>query len=544
MNDTLLRNANSLLAHGRQREALSFFERYLESNPESAEAWHNRAVAFAQLKRGSDALLSYDRALALRPDSAQTWNARGNILFEERRYAEAPADYGRALALNPDAPYARGYRLLAKLWCCDWSGLDEEWAAISAGLARGKRVIQPFGSLMVSGDPSELANAARIWMAGRHGAPAPLWRGESYRHDRYRIAYLSGDLREHPVAHLMAGVFEQHDRDRFEITAVSFGADDGSEIRGRIARAAEIFIDARGLNDFDIASLLREHEIDIAVDLMGLTADCRGGILKPRPAPVQVNYLGFPGTMSSAHMNYLIADRVVLPENERHHYSEKIVYLPDSYMANDSRRRISESKPGRAEVGLPEGGFVFCSFNNAYKFRPEIFAIWMRLLTAVEASVLWLPEANEAARANLVREAGARGVARDRLVFAPYVESQADHLARLAVADLFLDTLPCNAHSTACDALWAGLPLLTCSGTTFPGRVAASLLHAVGLPELIAKSLQEYEAMALHLARDHAELGLIRAKLARNRKTASLFDTARFTRNLEAAYREMAESIA
>ena len=383
--------------------------------------------------------------------------------------------------------------------------------------------------------------AARIWMAGRHGTPAPLWRGERYGHERIRVAYLSGDFHTHPVSILMAGVFEHHDRDRFETVGVSFGPDEGSDMRTRIARAFDSFVDARNWSDYEIAGFLRERETDVAIDLMGLTADCRSGILAYRPAPVQVNYLGFPGTMAVPYMDYILVDRIVVPEEEHVHFSEKPVYLPDCYMANDSKRRIAPTRPVRADAGLPEAGFVFASFNNSYKFSPEIFDVWMRLLVAVEGSVLWLAEAAAPASANLRREAAARGVAPERLIFAPYLESVEAHLARLALADLFLDTLPCNAHTTAADALWAGLSVLTCAGTTFAGRVAASLLHAAGLPELVTHSIADYEALALRLARDPGALQGLRAKLARNRESSVLFDTARFTRNLEAAYREMVE---
>jgi protein O-GlcNAc transferase len=539
MSATLLSNANSLLALGRPRDALPYYERYLAADPNSAEAWHNRGVAFAQTKRYGEALSCYDRALALFPASAQTWNARGKVLIEEERYAEAPADFDKALALDKEYPYAAGYRLLSKLWCCDWGGLDESRAEIVSGLRGEKRVIQPFGALMTLNDPKEHFNAARIWLAGRHGAPQALWRGERYRHERLRIAYVSGDFRNHPVAHLLVGALEHHDRGRFETIGISFGADDGSAIRRRVLDAFERTVDARGMSDLQIATLMREMEIDVAIDLMGLTADCRSGIFFHRPAPVQVNYLGYSGTLASPHYDYIIADRVVIPEPEQGLYSERITYLPDTYMATDSRRSISSTPFTRTEAGLPESGTVFCSFNNAYKFSPEMFSIWMRLLQSVEGCVLWLAEPNDAAKKNLAREAEARGVDASRVVFAPHVSSQADHLARLALGDLFLDTLPCNAHTTACDALWAGLPLLTCKGTTFPGRIAASLLQAVGLPELVTESLSEYEQMAVELGRDGRKLRALKDKLARNRKEAALFDTARFTRNLETALSNM-----
>jgi predicted O-linked N-acetylglucosamine transferase (SPINDLY family) len=306
-----------------------------------------------------------------------------------------------------------------------------------------------------------------------------------------------------------------------------------------VKAGVESFIDARGRSDFEIASLLREREVDIAVDLMGLTADCRSGIFAFRPAPAQVNYLGYPGTMAAEFMDYVIADRVVVREEEKHQYREKIVYLPDSYLASDDRRIIAAPRPSREEAGLPNKGFVFCSFNNTYKFTPELFAVWMRVLGKVEGSVLWLSEANAPAQRNLKREAEAQGIDAGRLVFAAHVVSNEEHLARLSLADLFLDTLPCNAHSTASDARWAGVPVLTCMGSTFAGRVAASLLHALGLPELVTTSRADYEEKALSLARDSAALAGLKAKLARQRDVAPLFDTARFTRNLESAFTAM-----
>jgi predicted O-linked N-acetylglucosamine transferase (SPINDLY family) len=291
----------------------------------------------------------------------------------------------------------------------------------------------------------------------------------------------------------------------------------------------------------EVAELLRRMEVDIAVDLMGFTGECRPGILAFRPAPVQVNYLGFPGTMGADYIDAIIADRTVIPEESVGDYSEAVVYLPDTYLPNDATRRIAERTPTRSEAGLPEKGFVFCSFNNSYKFTPELFDIWMRLLSRVEGSVLWLPEVNAAAVRNLRREAASRGIDENRLVFAPFLASAEDHLARLRLADLFLDTLPYNAHTTAADALWAGLPVLTTPGSTFAGRVAASLIKAIGLPEMIAPSPEAYEAMALQLARDRNALAEIKAKLQRNRGMHALFDTARFTRNLEAAYAKLYE---
>ena len=540
MSDSLLQSANSLLQLGRSPEALTWYESYLKTHPESAEAWHNHGIALSQMQRFPEAVASFDKVLALRPDSAQTWSSRGNALLEEKRYEEAIADYDKALALDPEYGSARGYRLLAKLWCCDWRNLDRDIADVSSRLRVGGRVIQPFGNLMISRDPADQLQCAKVWARGE-GPPPPLWRGQRYTHDKIRVAYLSGDFCVHPVSILMAGVFESHDRSRFETTAISFGPDDGSALRTRVMKSFDRFLDVRGRTDLEVANLLRVAEIDIAIDLMGLTGNSRQGILAFRPAPVQVNYLGFPGTMAAPHIDYILADRIVIPEGEQRHYSEKVVYLPDTYMPSDARRRVSDRKFSRAEAGLPETGIVFCCFNNSYKFTPEIFSVWMRLLKAVDDSVLWLSEPNNTARRNLVVEAETQGVSAGRLVFAPFLSNLDDHLARLTLADLFLDTLPCNAHTTASDALFMGVPVITTPGPTFAGRVAASLLSAVGTPELIARSLSAYEARALELARDPVALRAVKAKLSANRTSLPLFDTARFTRHLESAFGVMRE---
>src|SRR5258705_2129930 len=372
------------------------------------------------------------------------------------------------------------------------------------------------------------------------GRVPPLLRGERYSHEPLRVASLTADFRPHPVAFLIAGVFEHHDKSRFETSGISFGPGTESEIHARIAAGFEHFFDVRSMHDADVAALLKRMEIDIAVDLMAFTEGCRPAILAQRPAPIQVNFLGFPGTMGAAHMDYILADRVLIPDDQQRFYAEAVAYLPDTYQANDSKRRVAQQTPTRAEAGLPDSAFVFCCFNNNYKIMPEMFDIWMRLLQKVEGSVLWLLQGNATAAANLRTQAQGRGVAPDRLVFAART-SPAEHLARQRLGDLFLDTSPYTAHTTCSDALWVGLPVVTFLGPTFAARVAASLLHAVGLPELATASPGEYESLALHLARDAGALSAIKAKLARNRTTHALFDTARFTRNLEKAFTRMVE---
>jgi predicted O-linked N-acetylglucosamine transferase (SPINDLY family) len=367
-----------------------------------------------------------------------------------------------------------------------------------------------------------------------------LWTGETWRHDKLRAAYLSADFHRHATAYLMAELFERHDRSRFEIIGVSFGVDDKSETRKRLVAAFDQFYDVRGKSDEEVAKLLHDLQVDIAIDLKGYTEDARPGILAFRPAPIQASYLGFPGTMGVEFIDYIIADKTVAPFEHQPFYMEKIVHLPDCYQVNDTKRKIAERTPTRQQAELPQQGFVFCCFNNNWKITPDVFGVWMRLLHAVEGSVLWLLGDNESTERNLRMEAQARGIDPVRIVFASRLPLD-EHLARHRVADLFLDTLPYNAHTTASDALWAGLPVLTREGTAFAGRVAASLLHAIGLPELVTHSIEDYEALALRLARDPSLLQGYRNRLATNRLTHPLFDTERFRRHIEAAYLQMWE---
>jgi predicted O-linked N-acetylglucosamine transferase (SPINDLY family) len=527
---------NVLSAMGRHEEAVTSFDRVLAARPQLFEAQVNRGTALLASRRVDEALASYDKAVRIKPDSADALNGRANALFELKRFEEAIGDYEGVLRLNPEHAYVAGNLAFSRLHCCDWRFLNKDRERLTAAIGQSKPVVNPFQNLALSRSAAAQRQCATLWVADKYpAAPKPLWTDERYSHERIRIAYLSADFRDHAVAQSLAGVFERHDRTRFETTAISWGPPDNSEMRTRLVGAFDQFIDAERISDSELARRLRAMEIDIAVDLMGFTSECRPGVLALRPAPIQVNYLGFPGTMGAPYMDCLIADRVVILQSERGHYSETIVHLPDCYLPTDSKRRIA-AVPTRREAGLPETGFVFASFNNSYKFSPELFDIWMRLLRATEGSVLWLSSVNPAAARNLKLEAEARKIDAGRLVFAPFLARSEEHLARLTLADLFLDTLPYNAHATAADALWAGVPVLTAAGSTFAGRVAASLLQAVGLTELIAESLEAYETLALTLARDAWALAAVKAKLAANRETYALFDTANFTRNLEAAY--------
>lgn len=357
---------------------------------------------------------------------------------------------------------------------------------------------------------------------------------------KIRVGYLSVESHD-ATTHMIAGVFEHHDRSQFETTAIAIGPDDGSEMRHRIRGSFDRFVSVHGISDDDAQALLRSEQLDILIDLKGNAGDRRTGILARRAAPVQVNYLGYPGTMGVPFIDYIIADPIIIPRESQDYYTEKVVYLPNSYMATDNSRPISTETPSRAAEALPETGFVFASFNYNYKISPEIFVVWMRLLHSIEGSVLWLRSANPDATSSLRRQAGTLGIAPERIVFAPFAPRAEDYFARLRLAGIFLDTLPFNAHATAADALWAGLPVLTCTGNTFAGRVAGSLLCAAGLPELVTHSLEDYEKLALTLAQNPEQLAAIRLKLMRNRATHPIFDTAKFTRSLERAYTIMFE---
>ncbi len=526
----------------RLEDLLASYDRAIALKPDFADAYDNRGLTLFELQRLEEAVASYDKAIALKPDHVRAYRNRGNALRDLRRLEEAVASYERAIALKPDFEFPFGAMLLTKMQMCDFADLEGQCARVCEQVLRGEKVAEPFAVLAISNSPEAQRRAAEIWIEERYPTSAALPAlAKRAKHARIKIGYFSADFRNHAMANLTANLFEQHDRSNFEIIAFSFGPNQRDEMRLRMEAAFDRFIDVRDRDDKYSALLSRNMEIDIAVDLGGFTSFCRTGIFALRAAPVQVNYLGYPGTMGAGYIDYIIADPILIPDDSRRHYSEKIVYLPNTYMVNDSKRPISDAAFTRAELGLPAIGFVFCCFNNNYKITPGVFDRWMRILEKVEGSVLWLLEDNPQAAGNLRREASARGVGPERLIFAKRLPSLGDHLARHRLADLFLDTLPYNAHTTASDSLWAGLPVLTCLGETFASRVAASLLKAIDLPELVTTTPEAYELLAIELAANPNRLADIRRKLARNRLTTPLFDTKLFANHIEAAYAAMHE---
>ena len=528
----------ALAALGRQAAAIASYDGAIALRPEFAVAHASRGLALFWLNEFDAAIASYGAALAAEPDNADFHYQRGNALRALGRLEEAVAGYDRALALDPDYKFAHGLRLHTKMQMCSWDDFQAELAELTRRIDGGQAASPPLPALSLIDSPAVQRRAAQIWVqevcAPDGALPALPAICGSDRRDKIRVGYFSADFREHAVSILMAGVFEAHDRSRFEVTAFSFGPDTRDATRRRLERAFDRFIDVRDQTDRDIALRPRGMQIDIAVDLGGFTEGCRTNIFALRAAPLQVSYIGYLGTMSAPYMDYLIADSTIIPFDQREHYSERIIYLP-SYQANAAGRAIADRRFTRAELGLPASGFVFCCFNLNFKLTPATFESWMRILARVPASVLLLYAATPAAEGNLRREAIRNGIDPARIVFAGRLPAP-EYLARYRAADLFLDTLPYNAGTTASDALWAGLPVLTRIGETFASRVAASLLQAIGLPELVTTTQEEYEALAVNLASHPARLADLRQRLAVNRHATRLFDTPEFTRNLETAY--------
>jgi protein O-GlcNAc transferase len=537
-NPETLSNRGIALSHlKRFDEALASYAKALAIAPGLVEALSNRGHTLREMGCLQEALASYDEALAIDPNYGKAMNSRGAVLSDLGRFDQALLCHERVLVLDPRFPAALADAANASLNLCDWPKAAKFEGEIKLCRAKDGLVVPPLLVLFFDWDARSQAQCAKAAVDDLAIASRPI-RGDAIRRgDKIRIAYMSSDFRRHPITSVVTELFELHDRSRFEIVGVALGGDDGSEIRARVAKAVDRFVDVGALGDRGAAELLRGLDVDILVDLNGHTQGARPEILSHRPAPVQVNYMGYPGTMGADFIDYIIADKTVLPFDQQAFYPEKIVHLPDTYWVCDTKRTIGAS-PSRREALLPDSGFVFCCFNSNRKITAAMFDVWTRLLRAVPDSVLWLKTPNDAAVVNLRREAAARDVSPSRLVFAGDVPADV-HLARHALADLFLDTVPYNAHATASDALWAGLPVVTCLGQTFPGRVAASQLRAAGLPELVANSMDEYEALALRLAGEPALLTSYRNRLVQNRRSAALFNTDLFRRNIEAAYAQM-----
>jgi len=531
---------NALKNLGRLNAAVKCYEKAVAIKPDYADAHNNLGNALMDLGRLDAAIKCYEKAVAIKPDYAEAYHNHGSLMKRLKRQDEALTSYESAIALNPNLDFILGDLLSTKMSLCLWDDLVNDLNELTEKINNGEKVINPFHILALIDDLEVQRKTAAIYANEKYPQSHVLSKIERYpKHKKIRIGYFSADFHNHAMMHLMAELFECHDKNVFELIAFSFGPDKQDKWRKRVLLCFDQFVDVRLKSDREISLLARKMEIDIAIDLKGFTQDCRPNIFAEGSAPIQVGYLGYPGTMGTDYMDYLIADRTVIPEEKQHHYSENIAYLPNSYMVNDSKIKLSERVFTRREVGLPIDGFVFCCFNNHYKITPSIFIGWMRILSQVDGSVLWLSEAKSTAVNNLKKEAKKHGVDPNRLIFAPHLPFKKDHLNRIQLADLFIDTLPFNAHVTASDALRMGLPVLTCIGSSFASRVAASLLNAVNLPELITTTQEQYESLAIKLATKPEKLEIIKDKLAKNLPTAPLYDTPLFTRHLESAYLTM-----
>lgn len=540
--DALVSMGGALIGLKRYTDAEQALKSAIDINPGDSKAYYNLGMLLVEVKRYDEARLAYEEALHLNPQYTDAYQNLAALHSTLGAHTESISAYKKALDLDSSIKWLPGLLLHAEMKICDWHAYAQSLEKLISPDMLKNRVAAPFTLLGLPSSPLAQKVCAETYTHSEtqppHYTPQPSL--QVRHHNKTRIAYLSADYYSHATIHLMSELFELHDRGNFEVFGICYGRSPQDQVRAQVAAKFDQFIEIGDKTDAEIAELIRSLEIDIAVDLKGHTQDARLGIFASRIAPVQLHYLGYPGTTGAQFIDYLIADSTLIPEDHQIGYTEKIVYLPDTYQVNNRLLEIAKTTDTRQDHGLPEEGFVFCCFNNNWKITPDLFDIWMKILIQVDQSVLWLFMENATAASNLIKEAISRGVNPDRLIFANKLPID-QHLARHKHADLFLDTIYCNAHTTASDALRSGLPVLTKLGNTYAGRVASSLLNAIGLPELITHTVDEYEALAINLATKPDRLSIIKSKLATNRNTTPLFDTPRFVRNLENAYKQMLE---
>ena len=517
-------------------EALASYEKALQIKPDHSYAHNNKGNTLKDLKRYEEALASYDKAIKINPNFADTYNNKGNALKDLKRYDEALSNYEKVVKLKLDFDYILGKVLHTNMILCSWNNFDSLSKKISKALNKNSKVIEPFSFLGLTDNPSASKLSSEIFVKDKIAKPSKIKPMTKYKnHKKPRIGYYSADFCDHAVLHLMMDVFRNHNKSLFDFFGFSFGPDKNDDWRNEVKNYFIKFEDVTKISDKEVADLSRKLEIDIAIDLTAFTSNSRSGIFSYRAAPIQINYLGYPGTMGAEYVDYIIADEVIIPKENFNYYSEKVLYLPDCYQANMSQKNISKKQFKRSDFGLPDNAFVFCSFNNNYKITPHIFNIWMNILKKVPNSVLWIFKSNETASRNLKRETELRGVDPNRVIFASYLPND-EHLKRISLADLFLDTFPYNAHVTASDAIRMGIPILTLTGNSFASRVGASILSCIGIKELITRNKREYQELGIELALNTNKLYKIKKRLKDSLSKSSLYDSHLFTKNLENIY--------
>ena len=525
----------------RYDEATNCFQTALSIEPNKAEIWNLIGMMYSDCRLHDEAIKKFNQAISIKSNFVPAWANKGSSLFELQSYQESLEAYQHAVDLDPELEFALGNLVHAKLFIGYWSDLETNLEQVIRKVHLSKKVIQPFKLLSAIDSLECMLSVAKTWVNEKYPPKkilTPLERKS--QNQKIRVGYFSPDFRSHPVSFLTAEIFELHDRNCFEVYGFSLKkAPEGDPMRVRLEDSFDHFFSLEEMSDLEVVELIRELNIDIAIDMAGHTELGPTGIFSYHPAPIQINYLGYPGTSGAQYMDYIIADKTLIPKESQKYYTEKIIYMPGSYLVDDSSRQPSPAIFSRLELGLPDDKFIFCCFNNSYKFNKDMIITWSKILLEVNESVIWLSENNLFFRESLLCEFAKLGVDQARIIFAPRFDSMNDHLARLTVADLFLDTLPFNAHTTAVDALKAGLPLLTCIGQSFAGRVAASLLNSIGVPELITKSINEYESTAIDLARNPSKLVELKKKLLENKARSTLFDSKTYTKNLELAYKEI-----
>jgi len=528
----------TLMDIGKLDEAVSSYKNALTAKPNYAFAHNNLGVALNGLHRLNEAAICFDKALSINPYYAEAHSNRGNLMTDFDKFDEALLSYEQAWELKPDEDYIIGNILHTRMHLCEWDEISNHLKDLTKKINKGKKVIGPFAITALIDSPELQRKATEIYANDKFPISNALPKiGRYPKHKKIRIGYFSADFREHPVSTLTVGLYEKHDRNQFEVFAFSFGPDTNDEMNLRVKTGVDNFYDVRVMSYKDIAMLGRSLELDIAIDLGGFTQNARTGIFAMSVAPIQLSYIGYLGTMGAKYYDYLIADRVIIPEENQQYYSEKIVYLP-SFQANDSKQSDSVTSFKRQDLGLPKEGFVFCCLNNTYKITPTTFDSWAQILANVENSVLLIFASNKSAQINLTKELVHRGIVSSRLIFGKHL-LRPGYLGRYKTADLFLDTQPYNAVTTSSDALRMGLPVLTCLGESFASRIGSSILNAINLPELITTTQEEYEALAIDLATNPKKLKVIKDKLAKNLPSAPLYDTLLFTKHLESAYKAM-----